>query len=107
MYENALLKIGIFDQKGNLVKDFSTKENPKKWEPGVKKEVSLKIDSAGLSIGDYTIAIGLFANEKDDVPKYQFGSEGNRGDNWYSIGTVSIVNKKNYLSILSLIDDIF
>lgn len=57
-----------------------------------KKEVSLKIDSAGLSIGDYTIAIGLFANEEDDVPKYQFGSEGNRGDNWYSVGNVSIVN---------------
>ena len=99
IYEHASLKIGLLDQDCNLVQSYPVDTEPGQWMPG--EEVTVKASpeftaEGGLS-GDYILAVGLFADDKDDKPDYKLGSTGKTDDNWYVFGTIKVKKKWFYL----------
>jgi len=90
LYEDATVKIGLFDNAGNLIKILPPIADPGKWEPQKEYYLAETFDVVGIDKGDYMVAVGLFADEQDTLPDYLLGNEGNTGENWYSLGNVMI-----------------
>ncbi len=90
LYEDAIIKIGLFDSDGNPVKIAISGTAPGKWEPGKEYYLAETFDVDGIEKEEYSVAVGFFADEEDDLPDYLLGNEGNTGSGWYALGEINV-----------------
>lgn len=94
IYAPASLKIGLLDQNYRLVKTYALPDDPGKWMPDtevtVEAELQFNNKKEGTLNGEYILAVGLFADDKDQKPDYKMGSTGATDDDWYVFGTVTV-----------------
>ncbi len=94
IYAPVSLKIGLLDQDYRLVQSYALPDDPGEWMPDtdtvVEAELKFNNEKEGTLNGEYILAAGLFADDKDEKPDYKMGSAGATDDNWYVFGAVTV-----------------
>ncbi len=96
IYEDCYLALALLNSNGEVVqKKFLTQSFPKNWKSDQLITEINSITISGVSQGTYTLALGMFSNINDALPKILFGNDGNTPDNWFVISNQIQISSGN------------
>jgi hypothetical protein len=93
IYQSCYAAIALLDASGNVVqKQWLDGITPSLWLSDTNVSQQSAVTFAGVTPGNYTVAIGLFVNKSDNNPTYKLANTNKTANNWFVLNTSVALN---------------